>query len=58
MTNYKSLVPAVVAAGVLLYEAVTGHHVSTSIQNTITNDVIAALGFGFTVWGIWKNHKK
>jgi hypothetical protein len=56
--NLKTLVPAVVSAGVLAYEALSGHQVLPAIQNTITNDILTVAGLGFTLWGIWKNHKK
>jgi hypothetical protein len=56
--NYKTLVPSVVGSGILLYEAITGHVVSSSMQTEIVNGVITAIGFGVTLYGIWKNHKK
>lgn len=58
MVNYKTLVPSVVGSGILLYEAVTGHVVSNSAETVIINGVITAIGFGVTIWGIYKNHKK
>lgn len=54
--NYKSLIPAVVASGVLLYEAITGHQVSSHDQNTLVNDGIAVAGFIITFGGILYNH--
>lgn len=57
-TNYKTLIPAVVAAGIVLYEAISGHAVDKHVQDAIVNDGIAVIGFGFSVWGIIKNHKK
>lgn len=56
--NYKTLVPSVVGAGVLVYESITGHIVSSVIQNQIINGGITLVGFGLTLYGIWKNHKK
>jgi hypothetical protein len=56
--NLKTLVPAVVGAGVLVYEAVTGHKVEASVQAQMVNDVLVVAGIVVTVWGIFKNHKK
>lgn len=57
-TNLKTLVPAVVGAGVLLYEAITHQSVSHSVEVDITNYVLTSGGFLITLWGIMKNHKK
>ena len=54
--NYKTLIPAIVASGVVLYEALTGHQVKETLQHTITNDSIAVAGFVITVAGIIYNH--
>lgn len=56
--NYKTLIPAVVASGVVLYEALTGHDVKMSAQTLITNDVIAVAGFVISFGGILYNHFK
>jgi hypothetical protein len=56
--NLKTLVPAVVGAGVLVYEASTGHKVDASVQAQMVNDIITVAGIAVTVWGIFKNHKK
>jgi hypothetical protein len=56
--NWKTVITPIVAAGALLYGTITGHEVSQSLQNTIIIDGAAIIGFGVTVWGIWKNHKK
>lgn len=57
-TNYKTLVPAVVGLGILVYESLTGHKVDADMQTQIVNGSITAIGFVITAWGIWKNHKK
>jgi hypothetical protein len=57
-TNLKTLVPAIVGAGVLVYEATTGHQVDASVQAQMVNDVIVVASIVVTVWGIFKNHKK
>jgi hypothetical protein len=54
--NYKTLIPAIVASGVVLYEALTGHQVSAHNQSVLTNDSIAVSGFIITVAGILYNH--
>lgn len=54
--NYKTLIPAIVASGVVLYEALSGHQVSAHNQAAITNDSIAIAGFIITVAGIIYNH--
>jgi hypothetical protein len=56
--NWKTIVAPIVTAGALLYGTITGHEVSTSLQNTITIDAAAVIGFAVTVWGIIKSHKK
>lgn len=56
--DYKTLIPALVAAGVLLYQAITGHAVSISAQSLLITDTISFVGFIFTIWGIIKNHNK
>ena len=58
MTNYKTLVPALVGYGVLSYEAITGHQVAAALQSQIASGLVTAFGLGLTVWGIWKSHKK
>lgn len=56
--NYKTLIPSIVGAGVLVYEASTGHQVSASIQSQMVTDLVTAASIVVTLWGIWKNHKK
>lgn len=56
--NYKTLIPAVVASGVVLYEALTGHSVGASQQTVFTNDSIAVVGFVISFGGILYNHFK
>jgi hypothetical protein len=54
--NYKTLIPAVVASGVLLYEAITGHQVDKYTQEMFVNDSIAIVGFMISFGGILCNH--
>lgn len=56
--DLKTLVPAIVGAGILVYEAYTGHQVSNNLQGQIVNGVLSVVGFGFTIFGIIKNHSK
>ena len=56
--NFKTLVPALVAAGVIVYEAVTGHQVAESLKNEIINGALNAIVIIGTVWGVIKSHTK
>lgn len=54
----KTLVPTLVASGVLVYEAITGNKVSDSASLELTNGILIGAGYMITLWGIWKNHQK
>jgi hypothetical protein len=56
--NYKTFIPAVVGAGVLVYEAYTGHVVSKEMETEIINGGLTVIGFALTVFGFIKDHKK
>lgn len=56
--NWKTLIPALVAGGILVYEAQTGHKISESVQSQMVNDFMFAVGIVGTVWGFIKNHMK
>ena len=56
--NYKTLVPALVAAGILVYEAATGHKVNGTTQSEMVNGAFTVIGLAGTVWGFIINHKK
>lgn len=57
-TNYKTIVPSIVGAGVLVYESITGHQITSGLQNQVLNTVLTVVGLGFTIFGIIKNHNK
>jgi hypothetical protein len=56
--NYKTLIPALAGAFVLVYEASTGLKLDTNAVNYYTNEALTLAGIIGTVWGIYKNHKK
>jgi len=56
--NYKTLIPALVGYALLSYEAITGHAITQALQSQIVNGAVLAVGLGFTLWGVWKSHKK
>ena len=56
-TNLKTLIPALVGAFILVYEASTGHVVDSNTQSVIINEGLTLVGVVGTVWGIYKNHK-
>jgi uncharacterized membrane protein YjjB (DUF3815 family) len=56
--NYKTLIPSVVGAGVLVYEAYTGHVLDKNLEVQITNGALAVAGFVVTVFGIIHSHVK
>lgn len=57
-SELKTLIPSLVASGVLLYEAITGNKVSDSAQTELTNGILIGAGYCVTAWGIWMNHHK
>lgn len=58
MKDYKTMVVPVVGAGVLAYETISGHKVDQTLQNEIVTWGVGLVGFGVTLWGIWKSHIK
>jgi hypothetical protein len=56
--NYKTFIPALVAACILVYEASTGHKVSDSLGKQISDGVLSAFGVIGTIWGFIQNHRK
>lgn len=56
--NYKTLIPSVVGAGVLVYEAYTGHVVDKNLEAQIINGALTVAGFAVTVFGIIHSHVK
>jgi hypothetical protein len=39
-------------------QPITGHQVSSSVQDEIATIAAAVIGAGISVWGIIKDHKK
>lgn len=57
-TELKTLIPSLVASGILVYEAITGNSVSEHVSNELTNGILIGAGYMITLYGIWKNHQK
>lgn len=56
--NWKTFVPALVAAGVLVYESYTSHKVSDAFAKQLSDGILTAVGVIGTLWGFIKNHQK
>lgn len=57
-SELKTLIPSLVASGVLVYESITGNKISDSQSTELTNGILIGAGYMVTLWGIWKNHQK
>ena len=56
--DMKTFIPALVSAGILVYESASGQMVDKNLQVQIANDLLALIGVIGTVWGFIKDHKK
>jgi hypothetical protein len=56
--DLKTFIPALVSAGILVYEGSTGHMVDKNIQVQVANGLLSVIGFIGTVWGFVQDHKK
>lgn len=56
--NLKTFVPALVGAGVLVFEASTGHVLDKNVVSQITNGALTVAGLVVTIIGFVKDHKK
>ena len=56
--DMKTFIPALVSAGILVYETASGHMVDKNLQVQIANGLLTVIGLVGTVWGFIKDHKK
>jgi ribose/xylose/arabinose/galactoside ABC-type transport system permease subunit len=54
----KTAILPIVTAVCLGIGYVTGHQISSSLQDEIATIATAVIGTGVTVWGVIKDHKK
>jgi hypothetical protein len=54
----KTAILPIISVIALAYGVVTGHQVSSSVQNEIADIAATVIGAGISVWGIIKNHQK
>jgi hypothetical protein len=54
----KTMIAPLVAAGASFIGLIIGHPIGQTAQDETTTVIVAAVAFGTTIYGIWKNHKK
>jgi hypothetical protein len=54
----KTMIAPLVAALASFIGLVIGHPIGQTIQDEATTIIVAAVAFGTTIYGIYKNHKK
>lgn len=53
----KSMILPLISVICLAYGTLSGHQISNEIQGQIAEAIVVVVGFGYSVYGIFKNHK-
>jgi hypothetical protein len=54
----KTAILPIVSVICLAIATITGHQVSSSVQDEIATVAATGIGAGISIWGVIKNHKK
>lgn len=54
----KSAILPIVAVVCLAIGTLTGHTISSNVQDEIATIAATAIGAGLSIWGVLKNHKQ
>lgn len=54
----KSMILPLISVICLAYGTLSGHQISNEIQGQIAEAIVVVVGLSYSIYGIFKNHKK